>query len=80
MTDYWFTRTVDQLTSDPLLKAPSGKTNGKPADDFQKIARARIPFSAFWGACSSGITTAGFCIIAMAARAICGYAGGDPGV
>ena len=37
MTDYWFTRTVDQLTSDPLLKAPSGKTNGKPADDFQKI-------------------------------------------
>ena len=37
MTDYWFTRTVDQLTSDPLLKVPSGKTNGKPADDFQKI-------------------------------------------
>ena len=37
MTDYWFTRTVDQLTSDPLLKAPSGKTNGKPADNFQKI-------------------------------------------
>lgn len=37
MTDYWFARTVDQLTSDPMLKSPSGKTGGKPADDFQKI-------------------------------------------
>lgn len=37
MTDYWFARTVDQLTSDPMLKSPSGKTGGKPSDDFQKI-------------------------------------------
>lgn len=37
MTDYWFTRAADQLASDPLLKAPSGKTGGQPADDFQKI-------------------------------------------
>ena len=37
MSDDWFTRTVDHLTSHPLLKAPTGKINGKPADDFQKI-------------------------------------------